>query len=82
MIAPVYEQLASEKGVKIGAGASGKGAAFTKIDIRVGSGGTLAQEWGVRATPTFMFFLDGKKVCGPMLIRVIPPNPEINRQAS
>ncbi|KAK7002115.1 PPPDE putative peptidase domain-containing protein [Favolaschia claudopus] len=60
MIAPVYEQLAAEKGVRAATG--GRGAAFTKIDIRVGAGGTLATEWGIRATPTFMFFLDEKKI--------------------
>ncbi|KAJ7645496.1 PPPDE putative peptidase domain-containing protein [Mycena polygramma] len=60
MIAPVFEQLAAEKGVRAATG--GRGAAFTKIDIRVGAGGTLATEWSVRATPTFMFFLDGTKV--------------------
>lgn len=59
MIAPVYEQLAEQKGIKV---LGGKGAAFTKIDIRVGAGQTLAGEWRVSATPTFMFFLDGKKV--------------------
>ncbi|KAJ7459714.1 PUL domain-containing protein [Mycena latifolia] len=60
MIAPVFEQLAAEKGVRSGSG--GRGAAFTKIDLRVGAGGTLASEWSVRVTPTFMFFLDGTKV--------------------
>ncbi|KAJ7935498.1 PPPDE putative peptidase domain-containing protein [Mycena leptocephala] len=60
MIAPVFEQLAADKGVRAAAG--GRGAAFTKIDLRVGAGGTLATEWGVRVTPTFMFFLDGTKI--------------------
>ncbi|KAJ7134501.1 PPPDE putative peptidase domain-containing protein [Mycena epipterygia] len=60
VIAPVFEQLATEKGVRVANG--GRGAAFTKIDLRVGAGGTLANEWGVRATPTFMFFLDGTKI--------------------
>ncbi|KAJ6584791.1 PPPDE putative peptidase domain-containing protein [Mycena capillaripes] len=60
MITPVFEQLAAEKGARAANG--GRGAAFTKIDLRVGAGGTLATEWGVRATPTFMFFLDGTKV--------------------
>ncbi|KAJ7758548.1 PPPDE putative peptidase domain-containing protein [Mycena maculata] len=60
MIAPVFEQLASEKGIRGANG--GRGAAFTKIDMRVGAGGTLASEWSVRVTPTFMFFLDGIKV--------------------
>ncbi|KAJ7254321.1 PPPDE putative peptidase domain-containing protein [Mycena haematopus] len=60
MVTPVFEQLAAEKGIRVATG--GRGAAFTKIDLRVGAGGTLATEWGVRATPTFMFFLDGTKV--------------------
>ena len=45
-------------------GHSGRGAAFTSIDIRVGQGQALAAEFGIRATPTFLFFLDGKKVSG------------------
>ncbi|KAF7314207.1 hypothetical protein MKEN_00892900 [Mycena kentingensis (nom. inval.)] len=57
MIAPVFEQLASEKGVR---SSTGRGAAFTTIDTRVGQ--SLSAEWGIRATPTFMFFLDGKKI--------------------
>ncbi|TRM64171.1 PPPDE putative peptidase domain-containing protein [Schizophyllum amplum] len=60
MIAPVFERLAEEKGVR--AGMSGRGAAFTSIDIRVGQGNALAAEYGIRATPTFLFFLDGKKI--------------------
>ncbi|KAJ7147552.1 PPPDE putative peptidase domain-containing protein [Mycena crocata] len=60
VIAPVFDQLATQKGVRSNTG--GRGAAFTKIDMRVGAGGTLSQEWGVRVTPTFMFFLNGTKV--------------------
>ncbi|THV03884.1 DUF862-domain-containing protein [Dendrothele bispora CBS 962.96] len=58
-IAPIYEQLAQEKGIKT---AGGRGAAFTKIDLSVSSGQALGAEWGVRVMPTFMFFLDGKKI--------------------
>ncbi|KAF8073406.1 PPPDE putative peptidase domain-containing protein [Lyophyllum atratum] len=58
MIAPVYEKLSEEKGVK----ADGTGAGFAKIDIRIGQGQALASEWGIRATPTFIFYLDGKKL--------------------
>ncbi|KAG6872374.1 hypothetical protein C0995_010188 [Termitomyces sp. Mi166 len=58
MIEPVFERLAEEKGIK----ADGRGAGFAKIDIDVGLGNSLASQWNVRATPTFMFFLDGKKV--------------------
>lgn len=59
MIEPVFERLSEEKGAKV----SGSGVGFAKIDIGVGLGNKLASEWGIRATPTFIFFLDGKKVC-------------------
>ena len=58
MIEPVFERLSEEKGFR----ADRDGAGFAKIDIDVGMGRNLASEWGIRATPTFMFFLDGKKV--------------------
>ncbi|RDB15260.1 hypothetical protein Hypma_004803 [Hypsizygus marmoreus] len=58
MIEPVFERLSEEKGVK----ADGSGVGFAKIDIGVGLGQSLATEWSIRATPTFIFFLDGKKV--------------------
>jgi thiol-disulfide isomerase/thioredoxin len=58
MIEPVFERISEEKGLQNGR----SGAGFAKIDIDVGMGRTLASEWGIRATPTFMFFLDGKKV--------------------
>ncbi|KAJ7644245.1 PPPDE putative peptidase domain-containing protein [Roridomyces roridus] len=58
-IAPLVQKLADEKGTR---SATGRGAAFTTIDIRVGAGNTLAAEWGIRATPTFMFFLNGTKI--------------------
>ncbi|ESK95813.1 thioredoxin family protein [Moniliophthora roreri MCA 2997] len=59
VIAPVFEDLARQKGIKTGGGA---GAAFTKIDLATPSGQALGAEWGVRVMPTFMFFLDGKKI--------------------
>ena len=58
MIEPVFERLSEEKGFH----EDRDGAGFAKIDIDVGMGRNLASEWGIRATPTFMFFLDGKKV--------------------
>jgi desumoylating isopeptidase 1 len=58
MIEPVFERLSEEKGFH----ENRDGAGFAKIDIDVGMGRNLASEWGIRATPTFMFFLDGKKV--------------------
>jgi thiol-disulfide isomerase/thioredoxin len=54
MIAPAFEELAGAK--------SRSGVAFTKVDLGVGMGSNVAGEWGVRVTPTFLFFLDGKKV--------------------
>jgi len=57
MIEPVLERLSEEKGLID----RRDGAGFAKIDIDgVGSG--LASEWNIRATPTFLFFLDGKRV--------------------
>jgi len=58
MIAPVFEELA---GAKTRA-SNGDGIAFTKVDLDVGMGSSVASEWSVRVTPTFLFFLDGKKV--------------------
>lgn len=54
MIEPVFEDLArSKKNGQI---------AFVKVDLGVGMGSMVAREYGVTATPTFGFFLDGKKV--------------------
>ena len=57
MIEPVFQELAGAKAN------NGGGIAFTKIDLAVGMGNSVAAEYGVRVTPTFLFFLDGKKVC-------------------
>jgi thiol-disulfide isomerase/thioredoxin len=56
MIEPVFEELAKSKTRANG------GVGFTKIDLSVGLGGAVASEYQVRATPTFLFFLDGRKV--------------------
>ncbi|KAJ6508961.1 PPPDE putative peptidase domain-containing protein [Mycena sanguinolenta] len=94
MVTPVFEQLAAEKGIRVATG--GRGAAFTKIDLRVGAGGTLATEWGVRATPTFMFFLDGTKIAeikgantaelktqiDLLLFQAYPPHPHTSLSAT
>ena len=57
MIEPVFESIALEK--------SSRGTAFVKIDIGAALGGSsqIATTYGVRVTPTFIFFLDGEKVC-------------------
>ena len=57
MIEPVFERLADEKGIR----EDKNGAGFAKIDLGVGMGNQVAGQYGVRATPTFIFFLDGKK---------------------
>jgi len=56
MIEPKFEDLAMSKSRPNG------GVAFAKIDLSVGMGGSVAQEHGVRVTPTFIFFFEGKKV--------------------
>lgn len=54
MIEPIFEDLAYSK--------ASEGVAFVKVDLGVGMSGQLANEWSVRATPTFLFFNDGLKV--------------------
>jgi thiol-disulfide isomerase/thioredoxin len=54
IVEPVFEDLAHSK--------ASAGVAFAKVDMAVGMGGQVASQWSVRATPTFLFFLDGKKV--------------------
>lgn len=56
MIEPVFEDLAKSKSRPDG------GVGFAKIDLSVGLGGAVASAYQVRATPTFIFFLDGRKV--------------------
>ncbi|KIJ62739.1 hypothetical protein HYDPIDRAFT_30327 [Hydnomerulius pinastri MD-312] len=56
MIEPVFEDLARNNSRADG------GVAFTKIDLAVGMGGAVATEYGVRVTPTFIFFKDGVKI--------------------
>jgi hypothetical protein len=58
MIEPVFEELARSKGQS----QSQQQVAFVKVDLGVGMGSMVAREYGVSATPTFGFFLDGKKV--------------------
>ncbi|KAI6147552.1 PPPDE putative peptidase domain-containing protein [Pisolithus thermaeus] len=55
VIEPVFQGLAQQKTRTNG------GVAFTKVDLGVGAGAAIAGQYGVRATPTFFFFLDGRK---------------------
>lgn len=61
MIEPTFERLAHEKTQAAGVGGGG-GVAFVKVDLGAGMGQTVAAEYAVRATPTFIFFKDGNKV--------------------
>lgn len=54
MVEPVFERLAEEK--------ASQGFAFVKVDLGGMMSGQIANTYGVRATPTFMFFLDGQKI--------------------
>jgi desumoylating isopeptidase 1 len=57
-IEPVFEELAHEKTQGTAAGK----VAFVKVDMGVGMGSQVAAEYSVRVTPTFIMFLNGKKV--------------------
>ncbi|KIM24661.1 hypothetical protein M408DRAFT_17525 [Serendipita vermifera MAFF 305830] len=54
IVEPVFEELARAK--------ASPSVAFVKIDMSVGMGHQVGQNNGVRATPTFQFYLDGKRV--------------------
>jgi desumoylating isopeptidase 1 len=60
MIEPVFEELARAKTSKGKGG--GDRVAFVKVDLSVGMSTMVASEHNVAATPTFGFFLDGKRV--------------------
>ena len=67
MIKPVFEDLAwSKRNLTTSSGGKAQGEgqiAFVNVDLSVGMGSMVAREYGVTTTPTFDFFLDGKKVC-------------------
>src|ERR1700722_5277682 len=65
MIAPVFESLAEAK-----AGGRTNKIAFVKVDLDVGMNGAVAREHGTRVTPTFIFFLNGQKVCWPVFYEI------------
>lgn len=56
-IAPHFESLASLRAAEL----AGRKVAFVEVDLGVGRGSDAAQEWRVSATPTFVFFLRGRK---------------------
>ncbi|KAI0688322.1 DUF862-domain-containing protein [Cytidiella melzeri] len=60
MIEPVFERLAHERTQNAVVGGGG-GIAFVKVDLGAGMANTVAGEYGVRVTPTFLFFKDGTK---------------------
>lgn len=58
MIKPAYESIAESVYPTFGP----KGARFVEVELDRGDGQSLASRYGVTATPTFVFFKDGKKV--------------------
>ena len=58
VIKPIYEALSADFAALYGA----KGARFLEVELGIGEGRDIAGRHGVSATPTFMFFRDGKKV--------------------
>lgn len=61
MVEPVFEKLAYNRSKAPGVAGEG-GIGFVKVDLGVGMSNAVASEYGVRVTPTFIFFLSGKKV--------------------
>jgi thiol-disulfide isomerase/thioredoxin len=88
MIEPVFEELARSKGQS----QSQQQVAFVKVDLGVVMGSMVAREYGVSATPTFGFFLDGKKIhelkgvnapelrtqVDLLLYQAFPPHPHVS----
>ena len=58
-IEPTFEEIAEQKTGGVVPGL----IAFVKVDIQVGAGHQLAARYSVRATPTFIMFMDQRKVC-------------------
>jgi thiol-disulfide isomerase/thioredoxin len=56
-IKPAYETIAEEYNSQY----ASRGVCFVDIELGVGEGRDLASRYGVSATPTFIFFKDGKK---------------------
>jgi len=58
-IEPTFEEVAEQKTRGMGPGL----VAFVKVDIQTGAGHQLASRYSVRATPTFIMFMNQQKVC-------------------
>lgn len=57
-IEPTFEEIAEQKTRGAGSGL----VAFVKVDIQVGAGYQLASRYSVRATPTFIMFMNQQTV--------------------
>ena len=57
-IEPTFEEIAEQKTRGVGPGL----VAFVKVDIQVGAGHQLASRYSVRATPTFIMFMNQQMV--------------------
>ncbi|CED82457.1 Uncharacterized conserved protein [Phaffia rhodozyma] len=63
VIEPVFERLAQSKSQEMhDKGVPAKSYAFTTVDIGLGRGSEIAVELGIRATPSFVFFLGKEKI--------------------
>ncbi|KAG8737836.1 hypothetical protein FRC10_007763 [Ceratobasidium sp. 414] len=83
MVEPAFEDHASDKG--------GPDIAFVKVSLDGMGGQGVAAQYGIRATPTFLFFLNGEKtdeLKGPdkhelktkidlLLYQAFPPHPHM-----
>lgn len=58
-IEPTFEEIAEQKT----GGVRPSVVAFVKVDIQVGAGYKLASWYSVKATPTFIMFVNQQKVC-------------------
>ncbi|KAG9119258.1 hypothetical protein FRC07_005783, partial [Ceratobasidium sp. 392] len=84
MVEPAFEDYAREK--------SGPDVAFVKVSLDGMGGQAVGAQYGVRVTPTFLFFLNGEKtdeLKGPdrhelktkvdlLLYRAFPPHPHMS----
>lgn len=54
MIKPVFQELAAEK--------ASNNVAFVEVNFSHGMSSAIGSKYSVSVTPTFLFFLDGKRI--------------------
>ncbi|KAJ3052534.1 hypothetical protein HK097_006100 [Rhizophlyctis rosea] len=60
VISPEFERLVEERAAA-GGGVSGTGGKIVGVKVEIGMAREIAAKYQISATPTFMFFLDGKQ---------------------